>query len=299
MAKLMNQLREGPPPVHHSTLCAITTVTEGTETTFLRDIIQSARRRAATLGYKLEILRLDDAVMERKDLQRVLYSRGIDGILLLPMKRPRSFVRLLEWDKFSVVATTYGVLAPKFHRIVPHQFSNTQSIYGELAKRGYRRIGLVLPELHDVRSHYSFTSAFAGMGLLGGMEVIQPFIHPDSLPVHVRRWLDRERPDVVLAAGERDCEAIALAFRGLESREMDFAVLAREDSSVFAGIDELPEEIGTAAVDILHSSIQLGEKGIPTVARVTMIEGRWVDGPSLRLGSSAETVEPVRKVGTL
>jgi len=291
VAKLMYHLREGHKPGYQSTLCALTTIPAGTETMYPRDLLQSARQRAEALGYRLEHIQLEDSAAKRRDLQRMLYNRGVEGILLLPMKSPRVFTRLLQWEKFSVVAATYGVIAPQFHRVVPHQFSNTQQIYQELARRGYRRIGLVVPELHDIRSNHSFTSAFAGMCFSGGMEVVQPLVYPGTLPTQVRRWFDRERPDVVVAAGEQDCRAFARSLAAHRSEKIDFAVLARGEGSQWAGIDEQPAEIGKTAIDLLHSQIQAGEKGIPKVARVTMIGGRWMDGPSLTRQPAEVTVK--------
>jgi LacI family transcriptional regulator len=57
------------------------------------------------------------------------------------------------------------------------------------------------------------------------------------------------------------------------------------DSQV-TSIDEKPAEIGAAAVDILHAMIQRGEKGIPRTAKVTMIEGGWYEGKTVRPPSS-------------
>lgn len=293
VARLMHHLREGHQPGYQSTIWAITTVIAGTESPYVRELIQGARQQAQALGYRLELTHLEDSAAKRRDLHRMLYHRGVEGVLLLPMKSPRVFTRLLQWEKFSVVAATYGVLAPQFHRVVPHQFANTQQIYQELARRGYRRIGLVVPELHDIRSNHSFTSAFAGMCFSGGMEVVQPLVHPGSLPSQVKRWYDQQHPDVVVAAGEVDCRTVASALTGLSSAKVDFAVLARPDSSRYAGIYEQPLEIGKTAIDALHSQIQSGEKGIPLVPRVTMIGGRWIEGPSLRRKSmGASTVRP-------
>ena len=41
------------------------------------------------------------------------------------------------------------------------------------------------------------------------------------------------------------------------------------------GIDQNVERIGTVAVDILASMLTRGEKGIPLLPDITMIEGTW------------------------
>jgi DNA-binding LacI/PurR family transcriptional regulator len=123
VAKLMHHLRVRRKVVFQASVGALTTVPEGAEQPYLLDILHSARRRAEQFGYGFNVFRLGDAT-PRPDLQRVLRSRGVDGIVLLPLATPRPVNDVLDWTEFSVVSTTYGVLAPKFHRVVPHQFSN-------------------------------------------------------------------------------------------------------------------------------------------------------------------------------
>jgi hypothetical protein len=56
----------------------------------------------------------------------------------------------------------------------------------------------------------------------------------------------------------------------------------RTGPSPIAGIEERPEEIGATALELLAAMIQRGEKGVPAVPKVTMVEGRWIDGPSVK-----------------
>jgi DNA-binding LacI/PurR family transcriptional regulator len=283
VAKLMHHLRVRRRPGFQASLAALTTIAEDAESPYLHDILRSARRRAEELGYGFTLFRIDDAAAQPA-LQRVLRSRGVEGLILLPVAIPRAFDALLEWAEFSVVTTTYGVLAPEFHRVVPHQFGNALAMCQQLARAGYRRIGLVLPAEHDLRVHHGFSAAVAWQNLIGGTEFVRPLIHGGALPAaaEVRAWFARERPDVIIAAGDKECRPIAQQLGLRVPGRIGFASAHKAGRSVFAGIEERPAEIGATAIELLAGMIQRGEKGIPAVPKVTMIDGRWVEGRSVR-----------------
>lgn len=297
VAKLMHHLRIGRQPGYQASIVALTTVPEGTETAYLRGIIGSAKVRAEELGYGFNVLRTEDPPRSQPALQRVLRSRGVEGIVLLPIVTPRDVSALMDWNDFSVVTTTYGVLAPQFHRVVPHQFGNALEICRQLARLGYRRIGLVLPAEQDVRVHHGFSAAVAWQSMIGGTEFVRPCIHAGALPTkrEVRAWYETERPDVVIASGDVTTKPIADLLGLKIPGRIGFVSATKADKSVFAGIDERPEEIGAAAIEQLSAMIQRGEKGTPAVPKVTMVDGRWIEGRSVRATAArARKSEPVK-----
>lgn len=280
VAKLMHHLRSRHKKTFQATLCAFTTEPNAERLPYSSKIVQSARERADALGYRLELVLLPPDVQRRPDLQRMLRTRGIEGVLLLPMKEPRDFRDLLDWSQFSVIASTYAVLAPQFHRVVPHQFGNMLMLCERLAALGHRRIGLVQDEAHDLRTHHSFSAAVAWQNVLGGSEFVQPFVYRDDDPRSLVEWFESQRPDAIIYAGAANSVAATL---GLSiPGPVSFAVTSIQDprDCALAGVYERPEAIGARAVELLASMVQQGDKGIPEVPSVTMIEGRWLDGPS-------------------
>ena len=283
IAKLMHHLRAGRRPGYQASIMAITDVREGSDTSYLHEIRRSAHRRAEELGYGFSVWRLDDSPNSKAALQRVFRSRGIEGIMILPLAAPRDVTGVIGWNEFSVVSASYSVLAPDFYRIVPHQFGNALELCQQLARRGYRRIGLVLPAEQDVRVHHGFSAAVAWQSLNGGTELVRSCIHEGTLPTAAvfRAWFAQERPDVIIAAGDKECIAIAAQLKVKVPGPVAFASATHTSQSVFAGIDERPEEIGSAAIEQLAAMIQRGEKGAPATPKVTMITGRWIDSSSV------------------
>ena len=281
LAKLMHRLQAQRLPGFQSTIAALTTIPEERELDYAHDISSSAKARAEALGYAFTVMRLPDQDTQKTSVQRILLSRGVEGLLLLPLDTARAIDDWLDWSRFSVVAATYGVLAPDFHRVVPHQFGNTLLLCEKLAKLGYRRIGLVIPAHHDLTVHHGFSAAVAWQNLFGGTEMVRPLVHTGAIPADLERWFKRERPDVIIAPGEADCRTIARRLKLALHGPVGFAITDRYKDSEFAGIDERPFEIGAAAVDLLHTKILSGNAGVPKVPTVAMITGEWIPGPSV------------------
>jgi len=299
VAKLMHHLRTRRKPGFQSTICALSTIVPGKESLYVKRVLAAARARAESFGYEFNLVYLEDDDVRRPDLQRMLRTRGVEGILLAPMSTPRSFARLVDWNQFSVVATTYGVLAPDFHRVVPNQFASMLLICSQLARRGYRRIGLVIPAEHDLRVRHGFSAAAVWQGALGGTEFVKPLIHPGVLPKGVHPWFTRERPDAIVAPGAADCYAIAEQVGLRIPGPVGFALTDCAEAPLFSGIDERPNEIGVSAIELLNAKIQTGEKGIPSVPLVTMVEGSWVDGKSVKPIPRRAAVSPQKRTRNL
>lgn len=283
VAKLMHHLRTGRKPGFQAAIAALTTVTEGKETAYMDAIVRSARLRAEQLGYGFTLFRIQDPPKAEPALQRMLRSRGVEGIVLLPITTPRDMTQVLDWNTFAVVTTTYGVLAPQFHRIVPHQFGNALEICRQLAQLGYRRIGLVLPAEQDVRVHHGFSAAVAWQSIIGGTEFVRPLIHAGDLPnrVEARAWFKAEMPDVVIASGDVTAKPIVDLLGLRIPGSVGFVSASKADRSIFAGVDEHPEEIGATAIEQLAAMIQRGEIGRPRLPKVTMVDGEWLANRSV------------------
>jgi DNA-binding LacI/PurR family transcriptional regulator len=284
VAKLMCYLRNRKKPQYKSTICALTTSDLGHFNFHATGIVRGARERAEGLGFGLDVIHIDDLRPSRRDIQRILKNRGVEGILLLPMANPRDFTDLIDWPEFSVLAATHGVLTPEFHRVVPQQFGNTLILCAELRRLGYRRIGLVLPKPHDLSVHHGFTGGVAWQNIFCDTESVFPCLYNKEERSVLRTWFGKHKPDVIITAGEDD--------EGTVARELGLAVpgpvgfvaaavdLARPNA--YAGIVERSEEIGARSIDLLSGMILRGEKGIPGVPTITTVEGCWYSAPSVQ-----------------
>lgn len=283
VTKLMHHLRVGRQPVFQASIAAITTVPAASDTVYMSGIIRSAQARAEQMGYGFNVYRIEHSSKRQPSLNRMLRSRGVEGIVLLPIVSPGDMTALLDWKTFAVVTTTFGILTPHFHRVVPHQFGNALEICHQLMSLGYRRIGLVLPVEHEVRVHHGFSAAVVWQSVIGGTEFVRPCIHTGALPSarELAGWFKKEHPDAIIAAGDKSCQAIAESLGLSPGGRIGFVSASKDERSLFAGMYERPEELGSTAIEQLAAMIQRGEKGLPAVPKITMVDGHWMEGPSL------------------
>lgn len=279
ITKLMVHLGTRRKPNYKSTIVALTTHTEATEQPYALTLLQAARERADALGYGLELQRFTAAPGRNRTLERVLTSRGIEGVLLLPMQTPVVLDELLDWDRFSVVAATNGVLAPEFSRVVPHHYANTLAICNRLAELGYHRVGLVMNRQHEGVVAQGLPSAAVWRFSLGIARPVPPLLHEGVTftEPELRRWFQAERPDSIIVAGIGEAAA-AVQILGLRSPGPVAIVVnnLQGQTSRFAGADGHPDEIASTAIDLLHARIQTGQRGVPSVPSETLVRSTWV-----------------------
>jgi LacI family transcriptional regulator len=156
-----------------------------------------------------------------------------------------------------------------------------------LAKRGYRRIGLAVSSSFDLRVEHHLTAALAWHNSTHSSDAVPPYVHSGSSMEGLAAWLQTERPDVVLAHNSSDLLSAARAAGMSVPGSLALANFHQPQSRLFAGIDEKVQEIGTTAIDLLSGMVMRGDKGIPKTAKITMLEGSWIEGTSVRKGPIA------------
>jgi len=112
----------------------------------------------------------------------------------------------------------------------------------------------------------------------------QARLHPliaESLDASmVAEWCSSHRPDVVVS-NEIAIPGWLKGMRHSSGRPIAFASLDRHASEVeTAGIDQLHEIIGSAAVDLIVAQVNRNERGVPRYPKDVLIEGEWVHGSS-------------------
>lgn len=283
VAKLMHHLRTKRPAKFKACLAGLAERWPQEQlrgANFLTRVLAGVRQRAEALGYTFELFHRED-YPKAAQLRRVLTSRGIEGVILLPVLHPQRLDAALEWQHFAAVSVTSSILSPAVHSVLPRHFDNLLEACTRLKAAGYRRIGLALSRDWDVRVNHRWTGAIAWQNTFGGTEPVAPFIGEGDLrvnPGELRAWLERERPDVVITdtfvSGLWDGVMATLPAR----RRPCFVTTNWPSGNAHAGIDQQVELIGAAAVDVLSGLLNRGEKGLPAQPTTTVVHGRWVPG---------------------
>jgi len=282
IAKLMQHLRARAPTRFQASIGGLTQGWSGLElgpNNYLSRLARGLRARAAALGYAFSLFDMDEHPKPAQ-LQRVLVSRGIEGLVLLPLRQPCDLTKRLEWDAFATVSVTPSVAAPQFHGVMPHHFDNMLRACDELTRAGCRRIGLAITKEWDERVNRRWTGGIAWQNQFGGTSAVVPLIgsHPGlNLDLAAfSRWLQREKPDAVICE-TLDQVALGAVFNQLPATRRPLVVtLNWPGMAADVGIDQRVERIGEVAIDVLAGMITRGEKGVPVLPNTTLVDGAWV-----------------------
>jgi LacI family transcriptional regulator len=239
---------------------------------------EGARRRAESLGFRFEEMFIDEPGLTPRRLQRILSSRGVEGVVLLPMVRPVALARLLDWTMGSTVAATSSVLAPRLHTVIPDQFGNMLLLCRKLEERGLRLAGLATHTDHDVRVDHRMAAAHGWHNAVSGRAAIPPLVidreHLDAKAL--LRWVEDHALEAVVSDSESDLDLIVAALPLRWRRKLTLvSTSVHPPLARYPGINEKPDEVGAAAIETLAAMIQRGERGLPGSPRTVSIAGEY------------------------
>ncbi len=284
VSELMQHLRTRGPKGYQETVAFVIAyenredweaITEFTE------YLSGARQRAEQLGYKLEVFWLADLEFKERRLERILKSRSIRGLIAAPL--PDHMKSLdIDWDSFSSVTFGYRLETPNINRVVHSHIHSINTIMGQLATRGYRKIGLALSPSGDARMQHLWS-----IGFLGYLEFHDDL---DSIPICFHEiedeetlldWFRAHEPEAVVS--NSDNRRLILARNGFSCpSQFGFAHLAwSEQQKRTSGIDQQSVMMGATAVDQLVGSLYRNERGVPQNPHATLTYGKWVEGKTL------------------
>jgi LacI family transcriptional regulator len=285
VASLMTHIRSGRRVEGQGTIAVLvhSPKEEWLDTEVYGSQYNGAKKRAEQLGYNTECFYLRDYGKSNR-LDRVLYARGITGVLLAPPQNlPQSPVQL-TWDNYAYAAIAYSWPDLIVHRSATHHRHNVDMVFRELIARGYRRIGLCLPSDAVDGVDASWLASFLVWERKLPPAGRIPLLISDSLKPEwgkCAKWFQTHRPDVVVGLSGREkpwLDELGLCIPG----EVGLACLNRSRATPYSGVEENHEEVGASAMDQLIHQVQSNERGFVPHPRLTLIEGSWFEGNTLR-----------------
>ena len=249
---------------------------------FPRELIAGAKASAAEMGFSITEFVAGRDILPLPRLDRILRSRGIHGIIVLPAWRQPDLLDI-DWSHYAGIYTDEVTAAPELHSVCADHYTSMLYLLSLLEERGYRRPGLVLSRGRDDRIRYRQRAAFlAWHTAQPGREMVPPLITVDDPDVNNEfcPWFRVHQPDVVLSHYVSTPEWITACCR---RRSVGFVLLnVLDQAAPCASLDLHPRVLGARAAELVIGQILRGEFGIPQWPTRSMVHARFVEGPTIR-----------------
>jgi len=248
-----------------------------------RQMFAGAEARARERNYRLEHFWLFRDGMSNARFSGMLEARGIRGLLIAPV--PDTHTTLdLNWDAFSAVVLGLTPTTRAFHRVTTDYYQSMLLTMEECLKLGYKRPGLAARLETIRRLEFRWEGAWlVACERFGLRSPPAPLFVDEWSSAPVGRWLDREKPDVVIGPvlGKLE-EFIRASGRRIPADLGLVGLLVPHAQDRLSGVLQDGEIIGAVAVDQLVTAVERNETGVPEHPLTHTTLGRWNPGKTLR-----------------
>jgi LacI family transcriptional regulator len=264
------------------------------------DFYEGAREAAEALGYQLEHFWVREPGLTHGRLSSILYSRGINGLVLASHGREMGDVIQFDWNRFSAVKIDYFPHRPELNNVTNDQSSIVRTAARKVLGAGYRRIGFVMHRGWDHAVDHQWTSGFlCEQQFVPVRDRIPMHIFPEPEPIDAwfneskadvtpeprafDAWLARHKPDVVISKASFVLPHFERRGWRVPSSVAFVDVFLEKDDRTTAGMRQNHRVVGATAVEILSGQLQHNKFGVPEIPTTTYVEGTWFDGKSCPL----------------
>jgi LacI family transcriptional regulator len=288
VSSLMAQIRSGRGPSDSG--CIAVLVDEVSEQDWLESgetlvrYYHGMARRAEALGFRTELFFLQDPEINSKQLDRILCTRGIKGIIFSPPRQRITGGLDLSWAEYACATISYDLSVIQMDRVSTHHRHNVEKGFSALCEHGYSRIGMCLPPEALDGVDYGWRERFLLlMDRKPPSERIPLFVgKPGKTPMDAfKAWLDEWKPDAMLCLIGHELEWLSAMGISVPD-DLGLVCVNRPLDSTYSGIEEGHELIGATVVELVAAKIIQNDFGVPAVEKLILIEGKWVDGETIR-----------------
>jgi len=285
MSRLMTVMRQAQTRRSVSVMALLNTFTSDileNNNLHLKTFYEGARKRALSLGFTPQLFSMDDDSVRDERLSKILFSRGIESVVVLPFPYERRHLHL-DYKKFYVAAIGRSQSEPGLHRACPNQFQATRLSLQMCEELGYKRPGLILRNVNDERSGHRYSAAYLQYFHEHPSREIIPILTlaPNSTK-GLKAWMQTWQPDVILGLGPKTLSQLKALGYGIPE-DLGFINLMKVDSHPeTSGVDNHFEQVGAAAVDLVVNQMHSFDRGLSEHPKTVLINGSWVDGKTTR-----------------
>lgn len=235
-------------------------------------LLTGVRERAAILGMTPQEFELDDRRVTPERLSRTLFNRGVRALLLLPAFPYPSGEPAFKWEHFTAATLGSGPMADRLHRASHDHFEAMREVIARLASFGLQRPAALLSAELDDFVHRRHSAAF--LSYAPGKPSSALRRDADQIiaaPAKFARWFRDGGFDSLIVQHEPPREILAQ----LRLPPRALASLHWKPDTAGSGIDQMPENVAAAAIDIIMGQLNRNERGLPSHPRTLLVPGEW------------------------
>jgi len=245
------------------------------------ELHEGLRARANTLGYDIGFFWANAPGLTGAKLTKMLYSRGIRGVIVTSKQHPRGHLSL-EWRHFAAATTSYTILRPNLHRAAPSFFQGMVECLRQLRRRGYTRVGYANLTGQEDQVNDGWLAGYLTYAYRSKQEIsVPPLLQAKHDKKAFAAWLREYKPDAVvscLPAYADMMEELGYNVPG----DIGFVNLdCIPAAEPYSGINQLRREVGARTVDLVVEQIECNELGLPARPKTTSVEGVWHNGSTV------------------
>lgn len=253
---------------------------------FHRQLMEGAKERASTLGYKLDTFWFGTEYKDSKSLNRVLNARGIQGLILGAFDYYNEPFEL-DWELFSAVKINPLPKQLSYDTVFCNQIDAVGMAISELKRLGIKRIGLAVSEFEEVHKQFTFAAGyFANRREIEPEDWIQPYYfqhgpdYGEDVTAGTLEWA-RENKVQALVSNWNSMEDVVRQLVE-EGQDCRFVPLdANEKTVKYGGINQDHRENGRRAIDMLVGQIKTFRRGPETSPCTTLVTPKLIPLPEV------------------
>jgi LacI family transcriptional regulator len=298
LASLIAYRKGGSKRIQAPTIAYIMNVDgeEGLKASFPRQMfLEGAKRKAAELGYNIDVFYYGGRHYHSKYLDKVLTTRNINGIILAGFYTHFTDIEL-SWDRYSIVKIEMLPTHVRTHTIENNQYQVVRRAFQELRKLGFRRIGLCVADHDEIHTRNLFSAGYlveqnlipesdrVPLLIFKGNEFYEEFSGSRST---IHNWIVDNQLDICISNWRSIDTVVAEAQKQIDHKVYNLSLDLDPTAEGAWGIIQNHEIVGASAVEVLSGLMQHHQKGLAEFPRINLINSSW-KAPEL------DTIEAIR-----
>lgn len=242
------------------------------------EILAGATEEAHRLGFRLEVFWAGPAGKHSERLARVLYQRGIRGVIWGPMPYPHPPLSF-PWHRFVPIACTLSTEVHRLPAVHVNHPAGMATVLAELRRRGTGSIGVLLNRDMEGRQNFGWS---LGIDLhrhrTGEKRIHTQLIAGSGLDKkETLSWLEKKRVEVLVVMPEY-CRENSWLAKAVPYASLD---VASTELGEIGGLYQNMRHIGKLAMGSLSMRLYNDVPGLPEQASHTVAGATFSLGKSL------------------